>query len=119
MFDLFESFSLNKTSKWFVIFVVFLVIYLLYQNTANTSREHFAFVPWNMGTRFFPSYDLRGYPQTGHTLSHPLVYPWNYPYPGYPYLYWSPYFYEASGKYRFDPKYSKLLNESHKRILSS
>ena len=111
MLELLELFNLDKRSKWFFIFVVIIIIYLLYQNAKN-HRENFTFVPWNMGTRFFPSYDLRGYPYTGHSLSHPLIYPWNYPYPGYPYLYWSPYFYEANGKYRFDPKYSKLLNKS-------
>jgi hypothetical protein len=55
-----------------------------------------------MGTRFYPSYDIRGYP---------LIYPWNYPFPGLPYIYWSPYFYEATGKYVKNEKLAKNLNK--------
>jgi hypothetical protein len=115
MFELSELFNLKKTSKWFVLLIIVIIIYILYSNVKSSVKEDFAFVPWNMGTRFYPSYDLRGYPREspGSMYSHPLIYPWNYPYPGYPFLYWSPYFYEASGKYKYNPKYAKLLNQPY------
>jgi len=96
----------------FIIFITLILIYIIY-NDALYTKEDFAFVPWNMGTRFYPSYDIRGYPRDTQMFSHPLIYPWNYPYPGYPFLYWSPYYYEASGKYKYDPNYAKLLNQPY------
>lgn len=115
MLELLKFFNINNIPDWVVIFIVILLICLLYQNTTNRIKEGFAFIPWNMGTRFFPSYDLRGYPNTENTFSYPLIYPWNYPYPGYPYLYWSPFYYEASGKYKVDPKHIKPKNKTQKK----
>jgi hypothetical protein len=103
-----DSLDFKKLSTWIILVSAIFIVIKLFSNTNTT--ENFGFTPWNMGTRFYPTYDLRGYP---------LIYPWNYPFPGTPYLYWSPYFYEANGKYIFDPKYAKLLNYSHKRILKT
>ena len=48
-------------------------------------REDFIFIPWNISTRYYPSYDIRGDP----IHSNPLIYPYNYPI-----LYLSPYTYK-------------------------
>jgi hypothetical protein len=104
-----ELFNFNKLSTYIIWFVIIIIIKLIFTKFHN-NQENFMFGPWNMGTRFYPSYDIRGYP---------LIYPWNYPFPGTPYLYWSPYFYEASGKYTKDLKYAKLLNSSQNRVLST
>jgi hypothetical protein len=116
MKELLELFNLKHTSKWFIIFIIILFIYILYQNASPNIKESFGFVPWNMGTRFYPSYDLRGYPQTENSLSHPLIFPWNWnsPMAGMPPLYWSPFFYGANGKYRYNPKYANNLNYNYK-----
>ncbi len=97
-------FDFNKLSTWLLWLLIVYVLIMLYRKSNGV--EHF--IPWNMGTRFYPSYDIRGYP---------YLYPWNYPYPSLPYLYSSPYFYEANGKYIFDPKYAKLLSYAHTRVL--
>lgn len=107
---MFNLFSIKKPLLFIIIIAI--ILYIIYKQTVKED-----FLPWNMGTRFYPSYDLRGYPYG--VRGYPLIYPWNYPYPGLPFLYWSPYFYEATGKYSFDPKYAKLLNYSHKRILNT
>ncbi len=86
-----------------IIFFVILLLFIIYKHD-NKNIENFMFAPWNMGTRFYPSYDIRGYP---------LIYPWNYPYAGNPYIYFSPYFYESNGKYTYNPKYAKVLNSSY------
>jgi hypothetical protein len=78
-------------------------------NLKFKSIEDFVFTPWNMGTRYYPSYDIRGYPLQSHMAQ---LHPWNYPFPGLPFLYWSPFFYSANGKYSFDPVYAKILNKS-------
>ena len=91
------------TSTNIITIIVIVLLYIIYKydkkNRYNT--ENFMFTPWNMGTRFYPSYDIRGYP---------LIYPWNYPYPGLPQIYFSPYFYESNGNYTYNPKYAKILN---------
>lgn len=101
-----KFFNLNKLSTYLILLLIILVIKSIIINSKQT-KEDFVFTPWNMGTRFYPSYDIRGYP---------VIYPWNYPFPGTPYLYWSPYFYEATGKYTKNPNYAKLLNSSQRRI---
>ena len=104
--------------KWLTIVMILMIIYIVYIYINKKYIENFAFVPWNMGTRFFPSWDLRGYPSLDtsekNNLNYPLIYPWNYPYPGTPYLYWSPYFYNANGVYKYDPKLSSSLNRMPK-----
>jgi len=122
-------FDLKKYETWIFIFIFTLITIIaidtIYINKNKNKKnnkllkaiENFVFTPWNMGTRFYPSYDIRGYPPMfnnniiGATRGHsyPLIFPWNYPFPGLPYLYWSPYFYEANGKYTVDPKYAKSL----------
>jgi hypothetical protein len=90
-----QIYNKKNISKWIVIltiiFILILITYVL--NNKYKIKENFAFVPWSMGTRFIPSYDLRGYNNIGYNVSYPFIYPWNYPF------YLSPYFYEASGKY--------------------
>jgi hypothetical protein len=89
-----------------VFATIIIILYFIYNK--NNIVENFLFTPWNMSTRLYPSYDIRGYP---------YIYPWNYPYPNLPYLLWSPYFYKANGKYLYDPKYAKLLTESHAKLI--
>lgn len=99
-----SNFNKTHNNNWhYFVPIIFIVVILFgrIMYNSNVVKENFVFTPWNMGTRFYPSYDIRGYPQ---------LYPWNYPYPGLPYLYWSPFFYEANGKYTIDPKYAKILN---------
>ena len=91
------------------ILVLFIIFSFLYIGIDHSNLEQFgSFIPWSMGTRFYPTYDIRGYP---------YISPWNYPYAGYPFLYFSPYFYEANGKYLKDKRFSKLLNETQDKIL--
>jgi len=98
-----DLFNLKKPYIWIIL--LFIAISITYSKSSNIEN----FLPWNMGTRFFPSYDIRGYP---------YIYPWNYPYPGLPWLYWSPYFYKTNGKYIFDPKYAKLLRHAYMRAVT-
>jgi hypothetical protein len=113
--ELFSKQSLTTFMSFLIVGLIFIIIISGYANKSSLN-ENFAFMPWNMGTRFYPSYDLRGYPPTYNQLlinskksSYPLLFPWNYPYPGMPYLFWSPYFYEANGKYTVDKDYAKSL----------
>jgi hypothetical protein len=76
-------------------------IILFDTKTKSKSIEQFMFMPWNMPTRHYPSYDIRGYP---------TIYPWNYARPQIPLFYWYPYFYEANGKYTYNPSHAKLLS---------
>lgn len=109
MIDSINSINFKSFKTWALICIVFFVFYII--KSQFDTQENFV---WNMGTRYIPSYDLRG-----EALStwHPLIYPWNYPFPGTPLLYWSPYFYEANGRYTIDKKYAKLLNHAHRRVL--
>lgn len=65
--------------------IIFIIIILLF-NLYNNNIEHYIPI-WNIGTRFYPVYDIRGY-----------IYP-------YPYLYFSPYYYTADGKYKKNINY--------------
>ena len=64
------------------------------------NKEHFIFMPWNMSTRFYPSYDIRGDPR----IDYPFMYPWNYPI-----FYLSPYNYGVDGNYNINPIYKKVI----------
>lgn len=105
--------------RWLTLVMILMIMYIVYvyiNKKHINNLENFAFVPWNMGTRFFQSWDLRGYPSLDiseykNNLNYPLIYPWNYPFPGTPYLYWSPYFYNANGVYKYNPKLSSSLNK--------
>jgi hypothetical protein len=115
---MFEFLNLKKQSTWILIFVFSLIFFIVIDSYSRKNKERFTFVPWNMGTRFYPSYDIRGYPYSYNQMllqsngkSHPLLFPWNYPYPGLPYLFWSPYFYEANGKYTYDKEHAKALQK--------
>jgi hypothetical protein len=100
----------NNDNKniYFIIFIISIISIICINKIYN--KEHFIFAPWNMGTRFQPSYDLRGYP---------LIYPWNYPFPGTPLLYFSPYYYNTDGSYSYDPNFSKISNKYIKDITSN
>ena len=87
------------------LLLIFFIIIIIFIKNNLIKYENFTFIPWNMGTRFYPIYDIRNYP---------LIYPWNYINSKFPLLYLSPFFYEANGKYNFNPKYSNLLKNSHK-----
>lgn len=123
---MFEFLDLKKQSTWIIIFIFSLVFVVIITSKNKREQEDFGFLPWNMGTRFYPSYDIRGYPPTYNQMllnskgaSYPLLFPWNYPYPGLPYLYWSPYFYEANGKFTYDKEYAKALKKVILRPLST
>ena len=97
------------TSTNIIIIIVTVLLYIIYKYDKKKNLEKFMFMPWNMGTRFYPSYDIRGYP---------LIYPWNYPYPGLPSIYFSPYFYDSNGNYIYNPKYAKILNSPYRTVKS-
>lgn len=106
---------LLKQSIWAQVSII-TIIFIILSGYFGKNKENFMFTPWNMGTRFYPSYDIRGYPPMYNQLlnkdaSYPLLFPWNYPYPGLPYLFWSPHFYEATGKYTTDKKFANLLTK--------
>jgi hypothetical protein len=105
--------NLKNLKTWIAICMIMFLLYIIISQLSKESDTKEGFV-WNMGTRYIPSYDLRG-----EALNpwRPLVYPWNYPFFGTPLLYWSPYFYEANGRYTIDKKYAKLLNHAHRRVL--
>jgi hypothetical protein len=50
------------------LLLIFFIIIIFIKNNLF-KYEKFTFIPWNMGTRFYPTYDIRIYP---------LIYPWNY-----------------------------------------
>jgi len=102
--------NLSYKKKLFV-FIFFVIILIIAIKILFNRKEHF-FTPWSIGTRFFPSYDIRGYPG-----NYPQIFPWNYPWPGIPWLYWSPYFYEVDGKYRYDAKYAKKLKKEQRKYI--
>ena len=78
--------------KFFIFLIIFIVLYNLY----FYKIEKFGFPYWNIGTRFSPSYDIRGYIYNTYPLL--LVYP---------------YFYTTNGKYIYD---KKLKNEILSKI---
>lgn len=88
---------MSNFNKILIIFTI-IILFFLFKNNS----EHF--IPWNFGTRFVPSYDIRG---------SPFLYPWNYP----PFPYNSPYFYDIDGKYRINKKYANLINKFYKDLL--
>ena len=69
-------FDYKDFSTWIIYIIIFLTILLI----INKDVEHFIFMPWNMSTRFYPSYDIRGYP---------YIYP----------MYLTPYTFTADGSY--------------------
>ena len=70
----------------FILILILLLIILSLSNSDNI--ENFLLMPWNNSTRFYPTYDIRGYP---------YIYQ-NYP----PKMYLTPYNYTASGNYIID-----------------
>ena len=70
-------------STWIIYLIFFIIIIMIIDNYRY--REDFIFIPWNISTRYYPSYDIRGDP----IHSNPLIYPYNYPI-----LYLSPYTYK-------------------------
>lgn len=86
--------------KIFLLFIlgilVILVICIFYK---KINKEHFWL--WNYPTRYYPSYDLRGYP---YIIPPPLP------------LYLTPYYYGADGSYNMvvtkDKKKHNMKNKS-------
>ncbi len=66
-----------------IIFIIFIICILSLFD--SDSIENFIYMPWNNSTRFYPTYDIRGYPN---------VYP--------PRMYLSPYNYTTTGDYITD-----------------
>lgn len=83
------------------ILVLLIILFLFKENKEN-------FMPWNIGTRYMPSYDIRGYP---------LLFPWNYRPYDFPFPYLTPYFYDINGKYQVNKKYANLVNKFYKDLL--
>ena len=79
--------------KIIVFFIILLVLKLFIY---NKNVEKFIIMPWNIGTRFFPMYDIRGYPNI---------------YPPYPFVYFFPNNYSANGEYTVKSTYKKKLNK--------
>jgi hypothetical protein len=90
----------KRLSTWIIYIIFFFIIDMIINNHNYHNKEHFLFMPWNMSTRYYPSYDIRGYP---------FMYPWNYPI-----FYLSPFNYEADGKYNINPIYNKRTKENKK-----
>lgn len=70
----------KEFSTW-IIYLIFILLIIIFINRKN--REEFIFMPWNMSTRFYPSYDIRGYPYI-------------------PFMYITPYNYYANGEYKIN-----------------
>lgn len=85
-------FEFKKLLPLLVIFVI--VIAILFVFDKSDVKEDFRVWNWNYPTRYYPSYDLRGYPYV-------YTFPWNWP---YPFPYWSPYYYSAGGRYLYNPR---------------
>lgn len=83
-------FEFKKLLPLFVIFIIVIIVFFVFNN--SDVKEDF--YVWNYPTRYYPSYDLRGYPYA-------YTFPWNW---YYPLPYWSPYYYGAGGKYFYNPK---------------
>ena len=66
------------------IIIIILIIIILSPHYGD-NIENFIYMPWNNSTRFYPSYDIRGYP---------YVYP--------PKMYLTPYNYTTTGEYIID-----------------
>lgn len=101
----------NARNIIFNTIVIFIVVNIVF-GYLDKNVEHFGlYFPWNLPTRYFPSYDLRGYPQ---------IFPWNWTFPKYysNLLYWSPFTYEADGKYVVDPVYKYKIKHKKRRIIS-
>ena len=77
-------------TKKIIIFLILVLVLKLFTQTKNIER--FIGIPWNIGTRFFPMYDIRGYP---------------YIYPPFPLMYISPYNFSANGDYIINPMHIK------------
>jgi hypothetical protein len=84
-----DIFNYKEFSSWIIYLIIYFTIILI----INNDKEHFIFMPWNMSTRFYPSYDIRGYP---------------YIYPPYPFIYLTPYTFNADGSYNVKPINKKI-----------
>ena len=96
-----------KLDRKLIISIILVIVVIYIIKRSFITKENF-FIPWNIGTRFYPSYDIRGYPS---------IFPWNYPWPNIPWLYWSPYYYEANGKYNYDENYVKKLKKKQRKLI--
>jgi hypothetical protein len=97
----FLTFIKSKKIISFMTILAIIIILIIIYHKSNIFENFF----WNYPTRFYPSYDLRGYYG---------LFPYNYPF--FPYI--SPYYYGASGQYYYDPKYRNLLRRQRLKILS-
>ena len=80
--------------KYIIILIIFIIGYNILINNKNI--ENFGLPIWNIGTRFYPPYDIRGYV-----------------YNMYPFLFISPYYYTTNGNY----VYNKKLSDKIKNII--
>jgi hypothetical protein len=84
-----------------IILISLIFIFIIVNLSQNKNKEGFSFMPWNIGTRFYPTWDIRGDPN---------VYPWNYQFNSNV-VYTTPYFYRADGKFVNDKEYVNLVNQ--------
>ena len=92
-------------STW-IIYLIFYLIMIMIINSYKT-KEDFVYMPWNMSTRYYPSYDIRG-------DVYPNIYPWNYPI-RYIFPYLTPNNYGADGKYITYTNQNSISNQKCKK----
>ena len=78
--------------KYIILIIIFIILYNL---ILRKNIENFGFPIWNIGTRFYPPYDIRGYI-----------------YNIFPFYYISPYFYTTNGKYIYNKNLKDRLSNT-------
>jgi hypothetical protein len=103
-----EIFKKLLSKKTLVFVFIAIVIFILYRILFKDIKEDYVAPYWNYPTRYYPSYDIRGYPRTYLDYLFPWLFtPYGFKY-GSPFFR-SPYYYGAGGSYLYDPAYSKML----------
>ena len=70
-----------KEPSSLIIYLIYILLIKIFIDSYK-NKEHFIFMPWNISTRYYPSYDIRGDPRIN-----------------YPVFYLTPYNYSANGNY--------------------
>ena len=77
------------------IIIIIIIIVILCNCLTKKNIENFGFPYWNIGTRFYPPYDIRGY------ISNM-----------YPFIYITPYFYTTNGNYIYNNDLSNKIKKT-------
>ena len=96
-----DLFNYRNYSSWFIYLILILIIIII----INKNQENFILMPWNMSTRHYPMYDIRGYPPIHRFLNQSVN---NFL---YPFMYLTPYNYSASGEYIIKPIKRKKIRK--------